>query len=474
MTFISIKESLTLLEQGLNDAWDKYGRPTSVWVAATCPAPNSVAASLVDLDVSPHRVYWASGDEADDSPESSPHLPRSSLARGSESFGIGVAGLVQLNGGERFERARALIEESYAQLDCEETLRPQLRFFGGTSFSPERSATEPSWKQFGDAHFLLPRILYQSDQDGARLICLAERDRIAESLALARVVLEAAEAAPLPDPAPLDTVGRQDSSPPSAWHSLIEAIQSSIKDGSLEKVVAARCVKLQVSQSPRLSTVMRRLALIAPRCARFALRIGDQSFVGATPERLVRRRGRSVETEALAGSIDARALNAASTLLKSEKDRHEHAFVVEAIERSLAPLCETLELPNEPDVRTLRDILHLRTPILGTLKKDVHVLTLVDRLHPTPAVGGLPQGKALNWILEHEEAERGWYAAPIGWLDACGDGEFFVALRSALISNKSIQVYAGAGIVAESDPDEEYAETELKLSGMLSALGLAS
>jgi salicylate biosynthesis isochorismate synthase len=94
-------------------------------------------------------------------------------------------------------------------------------------------------------------------------------------------------------------------------------------------------------------------------------------------------------------------------------------------------------------------------------------------LHPTPAVGGLPQGKAVSWILEHEQAERGWYAAPIGWLDAKGDGEFYVALRSALISGKNIHIYAGAGIVAESDPEAEYAETELKLSGMLSALGLA-
>jgi isochorismate synthase EntC len=220
--------------------------------------------------------------------------------------------------------------------------------------------------------------------------------------------------------------------------------------------------------------------------------------VGATPERLIRRRGDDVDSEALAGSI-ARPARAAATappadashpfgampegegwddralamaLLDSAKDRGEHDLVVKAIEQGLGPWCREMSMPDTPAVRTLRHVIHLHTPVHGTLFAPRHVLALAAALHPTPAVGGTPTAAALSWIATHEPAARGWYAAPVGWFDADGDGELAVAIRSGLIDDASATLYAGAGIVRDSDAAAEWAETEVKLRALSGALGL--
>ncbi len=226
---------------------------------------------------------------------------------------------------------------------------------------------------------------------------------------------------------------------------------------------------MDLAAPPEATAVLRRLARARHGATRFAFRGRGTTFLGATPERLVRRRGRRVDTEALAGSIARGSANAAR-LLASAKERHEHQLVVDDIVRRLRPLCGGLRLPAVPHVRALRDVQHLATPIAGVLGRRRHVLELVEALHPTPAVGGVPTTAALDWIREHESEPRGWYAAPVGWLDAAGDGEFAVALRSCLLSGHRAHLYAGAGIVADSDPRREYTETELKTRTLLTAL----
>ena len=203
---------------------------------------------------------------------------------------------------------------------------------------------------------------------------------------------------------------------------------------------------------------------------------GGAAFVGASPERLVRKRGRVVDSEALAGSCARTGDDAAAAaaLAASAKDRAEHAWVVAAIEAALAPRCRTLDVPSAPAVRTLRQILHLHTPITGELAQGAHVLELVAALHPTPAVGGTPTADAVAWIAAHEPTPRGWYASPVGWFDAAGDGEFAVAIRSGLLAGATATLFAGAGIVAASDPAAELAETELKLRALSDVLGLES
>jgi menaquinone-specific isochorismate synthase len=185
--------------------------------------------------------------------------------------------------------------------------------------------------------------------------------------------------------------------------------------------------------------------------------------------------GRTVQTEALAGSIGRGETTEedewlASQLRDSEKDVHEHDLVTETIRDQLAPLAADIRTGSRV-VRRLATVQHLRTPIRATLADDEHVLRLVEALHPTPAVGGLPPTAALRTIRETEAFDRGWYAAPVGWFDAEGDGAFAVAIRSALARERTATLFAGAGIVADSDPDSEWDELGLKYRPILDELG---
>ena len=180
-------------------------------------------------------------------------------------------------------------------------------------------------------------------------------------------------------------------------------------------------------------------------------------------------------TAALAGSAprgrnpeeDARIGRA---LCESKKNQSEHAVVVRALRDALAPCCSELEVAQAPRLLRVDGIQHLETPVTGALKGEFSAIELAGRLHPAPSVAGAPQGAALNWLAREEDLDRGWYAAPIGWMDASGAGEFCVALRSALLRNGEASLFAGAGIVPGSDPEDELEETRLKLRAMLDPL----
>jgi isochorismate synthase len=243
-----------------------------------------------------------------------------------------------------------------------------------------------------------------------------------------------------------------------------------MKNGFLEKVVLAREITLSFDTAPSICQMLERLTRLAPETTRFALRRGPCTFLGATPERLVMRLGSEIRTEALAGSIRATDTGAADQLFHSDKDRHEHHLVVEEIERKLCSLGARAERSPHPQIRQLRQVLHLFTPITARLLGPPHVLTLAAKLHPTPAVGGVPEPAARQFIRHHEGFERGFYAGAIGWFDAAGDGEFLVALRSGLLEGITFRLYAGAGIVSDSDPEREFDETQLKFESLLDAL----
>lgn len=443
---------------------------TKKWVAVSIEVRKGGARRLLDLNESDETAYFVSGRGSSDS---------TLLEDGATFVGLGAIASRRFEGPERLSSAVAFVRETFVAGSLPEELATVVRCFGGASFSPGRDGSGNCWEEFGDARFVLPRCLYVDDESmperPARLVCLAQHADLTSTLALAERLLLELEKEPLaPARQRPSTLKREESEELASWTRLVEGIKAEIGQGTVKKVVAARRVTLQLSEAPRPADILERLNESAPLCARFCLRVGRKTFLGATPERLVKRTGRSVVTEALAGSISAAAPNADITLLQSDKDRREHAYVIDAICEALRPLCETLEAPTEPEVRHLQAIYHLRTPVRATLASDVHILDLVARLHPTPAVGGLPRERALEFITFHERAERGWYAAPVGWIDSAGNGEFVVALRSSLIAGDKVHVYAGAGIVEGSDSSSEYAETELKLGGMLGALGLTS
>ena len=251
---------------------------------------------------------------------------------------------------------------------------------------------------------------------------------------------------------------------------------ASIGRGEFRKIVLARRRLVRATRELHPLRMLNGLRQRFPDCYAFSVANGrGHSFIGATPERLVRVSSGNLETEALAGSA-RRGVSAAEdareggALLRSEKDRHEHQLVLDSICRRLAPLGLDLQFASVPMLRKLANVQHLQTEIRATLPAGVRVLDAVARLHPTPAVGGSPREQAIGRIRELEGFPRGLYAGALGWLNARGGGEFFVGLRSALVEGNSARLFAGAGIVEGSSPEAELAETELKFRAMQEAL----
>ncbi len=422
----------------------------------TVAAPVVPLARFIEFAPEADSVLWAPSD-------------------GYPSCGAGIAAEVGATGPERFawleQRARELFSRTIERR-VDDVAAPPVRLFGGFAFAPGATRAEP-WQDFGDARFVLPTWSYGHCDGGAwlRLIsddhASAQRD-IADMVAKlnqAGATTANADDATGFTPARVATeVSSED------WRNLIAAIQTAIADGKCQKVVAAHCKTIDLARDIDHRQVFARLDARYSDCHRFSLSFGDAHFVGATPERLVRRDGCAIVTEALAGSIAAS--EDAATLLASEKDRSEQQMVVNTIAAVLEPLCRELRIPQAPAIRQLRHVLHLETQIRGILHRPQHVVELVRALHPTPAVGGVPTDIAMSWIDAAEPTPRGWYAAPVGWFDAEGDGEFVVAIRSALLQGRRAHVYAGAGIVRDSQADAELEETRIKQKALLGALGV--
>ena len=375
---------------------------------------------------------------------------------------------ITANGPERFTRVRRALAAWAARwrwapdaADGPHASAP--RWFGGFAFVPG-AATPVWWRAFGDARWLLPRYLYTERPDGRAWLTML----VPEGERATWPSPELPRATPPPAPKP---VARDEGMPWDAWLALMHRALDALRKGHLRKVVLARTRRLRWPTSPAPQTLWAKLERAYPGTYRFLFQPRPGSWLlGATPELLVRVRGRELETMALAGSIargttpheDAQL---ADRLLHSPKDREEHRLVVHAIQEALAPITASLTIPPEPRIRRLTHIQHLETPIRGLLHQG-SVLTVVERLHPTPALGGYPREAALRFITEHEPVPRGWYAAPIGWVTFQGDGAFAAVIRSAVVHQHQAWLYAGAGIMPSSDPQREWDEINLKFRAM--------
>lgn len=248
-------------------------------------------------------------------------------------------------------------------------------------------------------------------------------------------------------------------------------------EAELRKAVLSRLITIEFDGQLPLSVVLRRLRANEPNCTIFSMPIPDGTFFGASPELLIARDGPRVWCHPLAGTV-ARGTTARSDadaqgrLAGSSKDQSEHRYVVDDIASVLQPLCETLTVPDAPSLVAFRSVAHLGTRIEGTLTEPHSIVELVGRLHPTAAVGGTPRALALATIHEGEPAPRGYWAGPVGWTDARGNGEWMIGLRSARLhtDGASVSLHAGAGIVAGSNPEAEAAEVNVKLTTVLDAL----
>ena len=378
--------------------------------------------------------------------------------------GIGCVERVTVTGPGRFHAAETGARELFERIAWEGAGPRIGHLVGGFAFSSTPSSTG-LWRGFADGELRLPELVYSREGDRyARDVCRGSRWTSVQPRALTLGH-------------PVRGVVEFGNGGPDAYIGRVERALAEIQSGRLQKVVLARAV--QVTARSAIDPVAWLVALRErfPACTLFAVGEGDAVFLGASPERLIRVEGERVETAALAGTAPRGGSQAADralgeALCDCRKNGAEHAAVVDYLKSVLADCCDDVEVAVEPTLLKTRTVQHLCTELRARRRpgSPVSLLELVSRMHPTPAVGGAPRDMALRWLAAHEGIDRGWFAGPVGYLQSQGDGEFAVALRSALVRGRSATAWAGAGIVEGSEPRAEFTETELKLRTVLGPL----
>jgi isochorismate synthase len=387
--------------------------------------------------------------------------------------GLGAAARIDLRTGELPTDARPHLHRLLDGVASEahDPLRPRL--LAGFRFAPDLPAREP-WEAFGAGSLVLPRMLFVVD-DGHVGVVLAPGTHPEEALRHVQRALDKGfgEGVPSLIHGPLREVRSIDD---RAWRDSVATIAEDIRGGAYEKAVLATSIELASDAALPLGATLAQLRSDYPDCHLVSFTVGGATLVCASPELLVNLEDGHARTMGLAasqrrGRTTAEDQALAGELLADEKSRLEHDVVVREIVESLEGAIDDLDVAPEPSVRRLRNIQHLATRISGPVRDGVDVLELVERLNPTPAVCGRPREIARQVIARHETFDRGWYAGPVGWLDAGGHGEFAVALRTALVRGSRATLFAGNGIMGGSDPDAELDEVRLKFRPLAEALG---
>jgi salicylate biosynthesis isochorismate synthase/menaquinone-specific isochorismate synthase len=389
---------------------------------------------------------------------------------------LGRAAALEERGPRRFPRVASRWRALVADAVCDDAGAVAV---GGFAFAPDGGSAR-HWTGFQPASLHVPEVALarRGDRTTLTLAALAAPDDdVDEIVARLRARGEGLRTEPLPllDPDPAGRFHVASAMPPEHYESAVARAVERIRAGALDKIVLAREVQVHAPRTYDAPAVVGVLREAFPSCFTFCAGRGDSAFVAATPELLVRREGMRAGTLALAGSTRRSADPAVDDhlgeqLLRSDKDREEQAIVTRRIVRALRPVSVWVTAAEEPVVARMANIQHLATPIRAQLARPMSAVELAGLLHPTPAVGGEPFAAAEPLIPALEGLDRGWYAGPVGWTDANEDGEFCVALRCALLTGSVARCYAGVGVVRDSDPAAELAETEVKLQALLPVL----
>jgi len=437
---------------------------------------------------------------------------------GWEIAGMGEAAVVAAAGADRFAVLAAGVEAAVAQLSfcgdpgMDHRWLPQ--FVGGFGFG-DAVGEDPSWRAFGAARLVLPEITMVRRNGDARLVGVAPagmteggaREFLARTLATTSELLEQVHGAavlarrrtrPADPVAPVEVGGGLATRSPAAlrpvresalesiplaatddYEGRVEQALAAIAAGEVDKLVLARAEEWSSPSRVDAAELLDALATRYPGCFRFCVQpAGGDAFVGASPERLVKVEDRIVWADALAGTRRRAAdpeedRGLAEELLGDDKERREHAAVVDYLRSTLGAMVPTLEAADEPSLLRLNNVQHLHTRFRGSLSDadaGAGVIELASRVHPTPAVAGVPQADAIAWLADNEGLHRGWYAGAVGTVAPRGEGEFCVAIRCGLLSEDRVRLFAGAGIVRGSQPEREQREVEQKLRGLRDAL----
>ncbi|WP_170234580.1 isochorismate synthase [Macrococcus equipercicus] len=374
-------------------------------------------------------------------------------------LGLGAEKLINVN-----HRSPSYVNQVFLKMlsTCTVTgITPNLiRLFGGFQFD---EGTNEDFAGFGHSHFIWPKIqvLFKS---GCYYLSFTnmDEDEIAAFLAKLDDSVPAAELPEVIDQRNVDA---------ELFLANVSQAVDAMAAGQLTKVVLSRRKKVRLAAAIDNSALIRRGFHDQEFSYFVLLENNDRTYVSKTPEQLVKVTAQKLSTNAIAGTMSSRLENAESLLLQDEKNLKEHQIVVSSIEEDLEPYSSELNIPAAPGILANRYFYHLYTPITGTIDES-DVLTLTQAMHPTPALGGFPKAAAAAFI-QQAEGNRGFYGAPLGYIDANMDGEFIVAIRSMVLHGDEAVLYAGCGIVQDSRPEEELHETEIKFKPMLQLLGVS-
>ena len=445
---LPVNKTLQGIIEGINTSYPEAGRIVRIEADCAAEAP---ASWLLRQQQCP-RYYWATRD------------------RTFEMAGIGESDVIQPHALESVDAALAVID---AKITAENT---SARYYGGYKFY-KSPATDGRWRHFKAYRFVLPLLELCRDGDRYFIACnlngnLSKKEVV--DFLHRHMFCESDTTRQLPD-----FFNRTDLPDFSGWRQLVNKALTAIDNEAFQKVVLAR--ETTVCASARIDPVslIVKMRVAADNLHLFCFEpVPGRAFLGASPERLYKRTGKQLESEALAGTRP-RSHNATEDaqmrqeLLTSTKERQEHQIVLKEISSILSAYCTTIDSASEPEILKLMGCQHLRTPLSGILKENISDTMLLKALHPTPAVGGFPKEKALAWLHREEPFERGIYAAPVGWIGV-NAAEFCVGIRSGLVSDTLLTLYSGAGIVRESNPDAEWHELNAKLAFFLNIIGRIS
>jgi menaquinone-specific isochorismate synthase len=393
--------------------------------------------------------------------------------------GIGSVMDVEHNGDERVTNSSNSIQNfqsSYFNNFDEFGLVSIPVFVGGMKFSPEENDT--LWEMYSDSDWFIPKYLFIKLEDRYFLITnfcceniTPEKIQNAHDNALEQYCSNAADV--YSEKAAIVELNADNFSEKLRWTQQVNNALEQIRAGAFQKIVLSRQVIFKLVGTPDLYKLLQQLETDYPRCYVFAFKKGDSVFFGASPEKLAKVSDGWVEADALAGSISRGStpeedLMLETELLNSKKNLIEQRAVVEFIKDSFASFSEEMIYNESPQIRKLANIQHLWTPIKARLKSDSSIFSILKDIHPTPAICGVPWTNALVSIKKMENHSRGLFAGMVGWFNFNNEGEFAVAIRSAILKNDHVYAFAGCGIVEGSDPESEYEEAELKLQPILS------
>ncbi|MFF2795851.1 isochorismate synthase [Lysinibacillus xylanilyticus] len=394
--------------------------------------------------------------------------------------GLGHAYTIQNNAkNDRFDAVEA--EWKSLTKNCvkgQSELQPIL--FGGFTFDPQNEVTG-EWTDFPEAYFALAtyQLVIRDDKAFVSIHLIAKNEQAESQFEALRKerdhLIHAAQVKEVKTYSkPEITSYFEPYKEP--YLASIDQVTALIKQKKADKVVIARSLALQFKEQVSSPQVLSQIIHEQPESYLFGLERQELLFFGASPERLVKVENGRAFSSCVAGSIK-RGKTAdedeayGQSLLNDSKNGGEHQYVVDMIAETFRENCIEMKIPDSPRLLKIRDIQHLYTPVEGQLNSEATILQLTKSLHPTPALGGVPRKEAMEAIRKYEPMNRGLYAAPIGWVDAEGNGEFAVAIRSAALLKDKAYLYAGGGIVADSEPQSEYEETLVKFRPMLRALG---